>query len=68
MLYRRLFGELPAWRLVVGCLVFGAAMALRERAGNIWIRALIAGVAFAWLGWLVLTRTSRTGASRTHSP
>jgi hypothetical protein len=64
VLYRKLFGELPPWRLVLGVVVFGAAMVLRERAANEWLRALIAGAACAWLLWSVMWPVRREARER----
>jgi hypothetical protein len=36
-------------RLIVGSVGFGVLMGLRYYSSNIWIRAAIAGAAFAWL-------------------
>jgi hypothetical protein len=35
--------------LVLGALVFGALMAFRGELHSIWLRALVAGIAFAFL-------------------
>ena len=37
-----------AW-LVLSALVFGALMAFRSELDSIWLRALVAGIAFAFL-------------------
>ena len=39
--------------IVMGCICFGAAMALRDMMPDIWIRAIIAGAAFIFLGLTV---------------
>jgi hypothetical protein len=36
--------------IVAGCTFFGIAMAIREYAGSMWLRALIAGVGGLGLG------------------
>ncbi len=36
--------------VVAGCTFFGIAMAIREYAGSIWLRALIAGIGGLGLG------------------
>jgi hypothetical protein len=51
------------WRFIVGVVGFGVLMGLRESGANLWIRALLAGAAFAWLSWTVLSpRRRRSGA------
>jgi hypothetical protein len=43
-----------AARLICGVILFGTLMGIRTEFHSIWIRALVAGCAFAVLGLLVL--------------
>ena len=40
--------------IVIGCIVFGAVMALRNIIPNIWIRTVAAGIAGAIFGLIIV--------------
>lgn len=39
--------------IVIGCICFGATMALRDIIPNIWMRAIIAAIAFIFMGFTI---------------
>lgn len=40
--------------IVIGCIVFGAMMALHDTLSDIWMRAIVAGFAGAFGGLIIL--------------
>ena len=58
-------GSVVRWSLfAIGVVGFGLLMGLRDTGPNMGVRALVAGVAMAWLGLFVLARVRRPAEQR----
>ena len=56
----------PGWhigRFLAAAVGFGVLMGLSESGPNIWVRVPLAGAAFAWLAWTVLSPKRRRSGS-----
>jgi len=56
-------GRAWVW-LVIGCILFGVLMALRDAVHSMWLRAAIAGSAFAALGLFAIQFRKARASSR----